>query len=164
MASGDYRSILSHQTLTPFLTTGFAVIGALVASRHPRNPIGWIFVAVGLLFALTAVSAAVFDFDPIHRPSTRWAVWFGSWLWIPAVFLPVTFVLLVFPDGRLPSPRWSFVAWSSALGLVMAVLVAMLHPGPMSGWGIPANPFGIPGAAPLLDSLALIGGRCCSLD
>src|SRR3972149_12042595 len=52
--SGDYRSVLSHQTLTPFITIAFAVIGALIASRHPRNPIGWNFTVVGLLEATTA--------------------------------------------------------------------------------------------------------------
>jgi signal transduction histidine kinase len=157
IASGDYRPLLSHQSLTPFLTTGFAVIGALVASRHPRNPIGWIFVAVGLLFALTALAAALFDLVTDSSPIHRWAVWFGSWLWIPAVFLPATFVLLVFPDGHLLSPRWGFVAWSAALGLAIIVLVVMLHPGPNSSWGLPANPLGIPTAVPILDSLVNIG-------
>jgi len=51
ISSGDYRSVLTHQTLNPFITIAFAIIGALVASRHPRNSTGWIFVAVGILFA-----------------------------------------------------------------------------------------------------------------
>jgi len=51
VTSGDFRSFLSHQTLTPFITAGFAIVGALVASRRPHNPIGWIFVGVGLLYA-----------------------------------------------------------------------------------------------------------------
>src|SRR5512133_2648601 len=62
VASGNYRSILTHQTLTPFITAGFAFIGALVASRRPQNPIGWIFVAVGLLYALTALAAAMITY------------------------------------------------------------------------------------------------------
>lgn len=157
LSSGDYRAILSHQILTPFLTIGFAVIGALVASRQPRNPIGWIFVAVGLLFALTALAVALFDFGTDSSPIRRWAGWFGSWLWIPAVFLPATFVLLVFPDGHLPSPRWRFVAWSAAVGLANMVLVVMLHPGPLLRWGLPANPLGIPEAVPILDRLVNIG-------
>ncbi len=64
LISSDYRMILSHQTLTPFITIGFAVIGALVAARHPRNPIGWIFMTVGLLYALIALAAALFVYGP----------------------------------------------------------------------------------------------------
>jgi hypothetical protein len=155
--TGDYRMIITHQTLTPFITAGFAVLGALVASRHPRNPIGWIFVTVGLLYALTALAAAIFTYGSPSSPIYNWAYWFGSWLWIPAVFLPTSFVLLVFPDGHLLSRRWHFAAWSAALGLVITVLVVMLHPGPLESWGLKANPFGIPGAAPVLDQLINIG-------
>jgi signal transduction histidine kinase len=157
LASGDYRLIITHQTLMPFITIGFAVIGALVASRHPRNPIGWIFVAVGFLYALTALAAATFVYGSPSSPVYPWALWFGSWLWLPAVFLPMTFVLLVFPDGHLPSPGWHFVGWSAALGLAMTSLVVMLHPGPLETFGLEeANPFGIPLAAPFLDQLLIL--------
>ncbi|HVP22000.1 MAG TPA: histidine kinase [Anaerolineaceae bacterium] len=152
--SGDYRLLITHQTLTPFITTGFAVIGALVVSRHPRNPIGWIFVTIGLLYALTALAATLFEYGSITSPVRVWAIWFGSWSWLPAVMLPVTFVPLVFPDGHLLSPRWRFIAWSAALGLALSVLGVMLHPGPL--WGQPVNPFGISGAAPVLDKLLIV--------
>jgi two-component system NarL family sensor kinase len=150
--SGDYRTIVSHQTLTPFITIGFAVLGALVVSRLPRNPIGWIFLTVGLLYAFTALAAAILAFGPTFQLH-KWAYWFGSWLWLPATILPATFVLLVFPDGHLPSPGWRLVAWPAALGLALAVLSVMFYPGPLASWGLEANPFGIPGAAPILNKL-----------
>ncbi len=156
-ASGNYRSILTHQTLTPFITTGFAVIGALVASRHPRNPIGWMFVTVGILYALVALAAGLFNYSTPSSTLYNWALWLGSWLWIPAVILPMTFVLLLFPDGRLLSPGWHFVGWSAALGLALTVLAVMFHPGPILGQ--PANPYGIPEALPILNKLINI----CSL-
>ncbi len=156
--SGDYRLFITHQTLTPFITTGFAVIGALVAARQPRNPIGWIFVAVGVLYALNALAAALFTFSSHSSPVYEWAYWFGSWLWLPATIIPATFVLLVFPDGHLLSPGWRFVAGSAALGLALTVLVVMWHPGPLASWGLEANPFGFPGAALILDKLIIIGG------
>jgi hypothetical protein len=114
--SGDYRVIITHQTLTLFITIGFAVIGALVASHRPHNPIGWIFVAVGLLYALVALTAALYTFSSPSSPVHELATWLGSWLWIPAVMLPLTFVLLIFPDGHLPSARWRFVAGLLPLG------------------------------------------------
>src|SRR5512141_2430551 len=94
MITGDFRTILSHQTLTPFITVGFAIIGALVASRHSHHPIGWMFTAVGFLYALVALSAALLINRSPAAPLYQWAYWFGSWLWIPAIVLPMTFVLL----------------------------------------------------------------------
>lgn len=155
VTSGNYRSILTHQTLTPFITVGFAVIGALVASRHPRNPIGWIFIAVGLLHALLALAAAMVNYGSASLVYDL-SYWIGSWLWIPATIMPATFVLLLFPDGHLPSPGWRFVAWSAALGLALAVLSVMLHPGPLESIGLQANPFGIQGAAPLLGTVLAV--------
>lgn len=157
LISSDYRLILSHQTFTPFITIGFAVIGALVAARHPRNPIGWIFITVGLLYALNALAAAIFVYGPPDSPINHWAYWLGSWLWLPAAILPGTFVLLLFPDGHLLSPRWRVVAWSAAIGLALIVLGIMWHPGPLDSWGLEANPFGLPGSAPILDKLINLG-------
>jgi len=157
LISGDYSTILTHQTLTPFITIAFAVIGALVASRHPRNPIGWIFVAVSLLYALTAFSAALLINRSPSSPVYEWADWFGSWLWVPAVMLPVTFVPLVFPDGHLPSSRWRFVAWSAALGLALAVLAMMLDPSLQASAGQEiATPFNLHKPSPVVDFLLII--------
>ena len=151
--SGNYRLLITHQTLTPFITAGFAIIGALVASRRPRNPIGWIFVVVGLLYALVALTAAFYDFTLPGTPAHNWFYWFGSWLWLPAVMLPLIYVPLIFPDGRLLSPAWRLPAWSAALGLALAVAVLMFYPGPLPEMGLGVNPFGIPDAAPILDML-----------
>ncbi|MCC7359842.1 MAG: GAF domain-containing sensor histidine kinase [Anaerolineales bacterium] len=160
LTSGDFRTLLSHQSVTPLLTLGFAILGALVAARHPRNPIGWMFVATGLLFALTALAAAIIAYGPSASPLRPWVVWFGSWLWLPAVIMPVTLVLLLFPDGRLPSPRWAFAGWAAVLGVVLALLMVMLHPGPLSSWQLPANPFGLPGSARLLEAVGNVGLVC----
>lgn len=151
--SGNYRHLITHQTLTPFITTGFAIAGALIASRRPRHPIGWIFVVVGLLYGLVAITAAFYDFTPPGTPAHNWFYWLGSWLWLPAVMLPLIYVPLIFPDGRLLSPAWRLPAWSAVLGLALAVGVIMFHPGPLPEMGLGVNPFGIPEAAPVLDML-----------
>jgi signal transduction histidine kinase len=76
---------------------------------------------------------------------------------MPAFFLPITIVLLYFPDGSPPSPRWRFVSWSAWLGIILSVLVVMLHPGPLEYWGLDSNPLGIPSLAPFLDTIAYLG-------
>jgi len=159
IVSGNLQAFLSHQALTPFLTIAFTLVGALVASRVPKNPIGWIFLSVGILYALTGLGV----FIQISRPQT-WGQdalhlvdWFANWLWMPAFFLPITIVLLYFPDGSLPSPRWRFVSWSASLGIALSVLVVILHPGPLEYWDLNSNPLGIPPAAPYLDILANLG-------
>jgi signal transduction histidine kinase len=162
LTSGNYESILSHQSLNPFITTAFAVIGALVASRRPRNPTGWIFVAESLLYALNALTATIRVYEPNSSPVYGLAVWFSSWVWIPAAILPVTFVLLIFPDGHLPSPRWRFIAWSAALGLAMIVLAVMINPGLIAAWDPDAIPPGPP-AAPMVNQLANVGVALLSI-
>jgi signal transduction histidine kinase len=157
--SGDFRAFLSHQALTPFLTIAFSLVGALVASRVPKNPIGWIFLSVGILYTLTGLGVVL----QIYRPpilgdnAFQLVDWFTNWLWMPAFFLPITIVFLYFPDGRLPSSSWRFVSWSAVLGISLSVLVVMLHPGPLEYWDLDSNPLGIPAAAPYLDILANLG-------
>ena len=160
--TGDFQSFITHQALTPFLTIAFTVVGALVASRVPKNPIGWIFLSVGIFYTLTGFGVVYQIYRPpllerISFPSYELVNWFTNWLWMPAFFLPITIVLLYFPDGHLPSPRWRFVSWSAALGIGFSVLVVMLHPGPLNYWDLESNPFSIPAAAPFLEMLSNVG-------
>ncbi len=98
----------SHQFFTPALTIAYCVVGALVASQHPRNPIGWMFCATGLLSALNMLSAGYDLYDRLAGlngtlPGAALARWLNLWLWLPNTLLPFTFVLLLFPTGRLLS-------------------------------------------------------------
>jgi signal transduction histidine kinase len=146
----------SHQFFTPPLTITYCAVGALVASRHPRNPIGWMFCAIGFLSAFNMLAAgyALYSELVIPLPGAALARWFSMWIWIPNVLIPITFVLLLFPDGKLPSPRWRFVGWAAALGIAMFTFSIAFYPDSLTEMGIPFdNPYGISGSAPLMNTL-----------
>jgi hypothetical protein len=109
------------------LALSFPIVGALIATHRPGNPLGWILCAVGLFggglvtFGTTYGKYAL-QTAPGTVPGGPLAIWLGQWTWAPGVALLITFVLLLFPDGHLPSPRWRPVAWLSAL-------VTLLYPG-----------------------------------
>ncbi|HEV3376047.1 MAG TPA: hypothetical protein VG126_02080 [Thermoleophilaceae bacterium] len=103
----------------------FATIGALVASRRRENPIGWIMCGAGLAYAIGGVSVTYVestlaggDDDLLETV----ADWVSGWVWLLGIGPAATFLLLLFPTGRLPSPRWRPVAWTAAgaLGLMVA--------------------------------------------
>ena len=105
-------SVSTRFTLTdlligvPFLA--FPMVGALIASRRPNNPIGWICLAVGFLFLLLGVSEYYSIYGvakPGSVPFPIGVAWLGNWLWMPAVGLFATYLFMLFPDGRLPSRR-----------------------------------------------------------
>jgi hypothetical protein len=90
----------------PFLA--FPLVGALVASRRPHNPIGWICLAAGFLFLLLGRSEYYSVYGVAQPGSVPFPVGIaslGNWLWVPAVGLFATYLILLFPDGRLPSRR-----------------------------------------------------------
>jgi signal transduction histidine kinase len=161
-AGGDRASIVFHAGLSPFITVAYAIVGALVASRQPKNPIGWIFLAVGLFSALTGLTTAYTDLASIQ---TGGADFLGAnlvkslnnWLWMPTIFLPTIFVFLLFPDGRLLSPRWRIILWSAALGLLMTVVGIALHPGPLESWDVGPNPYGLPALVDILEIMINLG-------
>jgi hypothetical protein len=103
-----------------FLVPGFATVGALVAARR-ANTVGWLFLGLGFVAALHAFSMAYGErdtlVDPASLPSGSLVELLAGWLW-PLNFLLFCLILLLFPDGRLPSPRWRpaarfiLVAWS----------------------------------------------------
>lgn len=91
------------------------------------------------------------DPDLFPRPDVLIAL--VSWLWVPGIGLVGTFLVLLFPDGHLPSPRWRRFAWFSAAVLVVSSIALMLAPGPLTESGFPdvQNPLGMEGLRPFLE-------------
>jgi hypothetical protein len=123
----------------------FSVVGAIVASRHPRNAIGWIFCSIGLEVGIQALATGYAEYWLASGSGSRslgeTAAWFATWLWILLVCVPTSFLLLLFPDGRLPSPRWRPVAWCAGLGISSFVAGYALDAGPLEDFPQIANPY-----------------------
>ncbi len=148
---------LSHQGALIALT--FSPVGALIASVRRENVIGWIFIAIGVSAAGWAVNEV---YGATGRADPGVNGWTQSWIWAPAWFLMLTFLPLLFPDGRLPSPRWRPIAWLAGLSLALSVLGSMLHPFPDVDNPAYKNPLvNLPGGLLWFD-LALITGFALS--
>ncbi|MDQ3752481.1 MAG: hypothetical protein M3333_06280 [Actinomycetota bacterium] len=107
----------------------FPLVGALVAARRPRNPIGWILCAAGFtqgVVELTYLYARhSYVMDPGSLPGADIAAWLSTWTWIPGFGMLLTFLPLLFPSGTLLSSRWRPVAWlSGACNGAMVLLTA----------------------------------------
>ncbi len=160
--TGDTTSFLSHQLLLPVSTVAYALLGVMVITHRPANPIGWLFLSTGIAYALTALSAGIVVYGStlpvaISPVVTDLALWLNNWIWLPATILPITFVFLLFPDGHLPSARWRPVGWAAGLGLVLLVFGLAFHPGPVESWGTAVNPYGLIGAAAPLEAVIYLG-------
>lgn len=162
IVSNGGANLPPHELFSPLVTLTFSSIGALIASRHPRNPIGWILIVTGFLIGLdllevgyTLYGASVMPLGSF--PGVGVARWLDNWLWIIPTFMPFTFLVLLFPDGRLLSPRWRPVAWATGIGLAGVVLLVALRPvtDTLGGW-IPSGASTIIEALNALKSAAAI--------
>jgi signal transduction histidine kinase len=123
VAAGD---LMDAFAFAPLLLA-FAAVGAIVASHRPANPIGWLFLAEGLGFALGVATDTYATYATrsgmAAPPSVAWIVWLG------AIFGELGFLfalaVLLFPDGRPPSPRWRVVAWLIVAGEALLILMAV---------------------------------------
>jgi hypothetical protein len=122
----------------PFLA--FPPVGALIASRHPKNPVGWICLAVGLFWMLIAVGEQYKAEGTVVIDALTQAIW------VPPIGLLGIYLFLLFPDGKLPSRRWRPLAWLSGVVMVLASLGITFAPGPLEGHPGVRNPFGLEGA------------------
>jgi hypothetical protein len=125
---------------------GAPLLGGLIAARRPDNRYGWLWLAVGLAMAVGAVTAAygavALASSPAGLSGRAVAAWLGG-LAFTAFLSLFPFVFLLFPNGRLPSPRWRPWAWAIiVIGALMLITVAFV-PG-TAAEGV-ANPFGVGG-------------------
>jgi hypothetical protein len=142
---------------------GYATVGLVLGLRRPANPIGWLYAASGLVWALTI------PFEPWlntllvdHRPlalAGQVAVVVRETSWAAAIALGITLPFLLLPDGRLRSRRWRLVVADTVVGVVLLVVGRYLAPGPLTGGPVPIdNPFGLPGVAGELARAVVIPG------
>jgi hypothetical protein len=156
--NGDVFDITAEFSPDRFMVA-YAVAGTILASRRPTNPVGWFLLTIGLVTALRSLAGEYARYalaGPHHpgHPGGVWAAWYIGWsltLLFPDGVL--TFLLLLFPDGRPLTRRWWVVFWAAA-GLALSFLViTWLLPVPIKlGGGLPAvpNPTGIRGLNHLL--------------
>jgi hypothetical protein len=114
----------------PTWTVSFSVVGALVASHRPDNPIGWIFLADGFCYGLLSAGDQYAIYALLTNPGALLlgaeASWLGQWIWAPGLGLSLVFLPLLFPDGHPPSHRWRPVGWLGGLSIGLAVVSSMI--------------------------------------
>jgi hypothetical protein len=160
-AGGLLAALLWVRPLTPELLTrgaatalafpvGYATIGLVLSLRRPANPIGWLYAASGLAWALVLpfqpwLDQLIRDHWPLPLAAQLAAV-AGGFLWAPGVGFGITLPFLLLPDGRLRSPGWRVVVVTAVTGAGIVLAAGTLMPGRLGETSI-ANPFALAGPA-----------------
>ena len=141
----------------------FPTVGAFVASRRPKNAIGWIMLGTGVLLALSGFALSYATYGLFTRPGGVPAAdvmaWISAWIFLPPLFATPPLLFLLFPDGRLLGPRWRAALALVVLGTLAAATASALTPGTLQDAPFEqiANPFGIAAAADAIEILLTIG-------
>jgi hypothetical protein len=134
----------------------FPIIGYILAIRRPDNAISWLMLGIGAAFGLDAFVGSYASYA-IHGGVGGYhagaiALAFDQPMWVPIVGLPATFLILLFPDGHLPSPRWRWFAWVLGISMVITFLAILFGPGRFEESAFPnvVNPLGSEALRPVL--------------
>jgi hypothetical protein len=139
----------------------YPTVGALILARKPYNRVGWLCCAVGFLLGPAFFGQDYAWYALIHQPGSvpgGWAMaWLGQWPWYLALGV-ISLLLLVFPNGRLVSPRWRPVTWVLAADIAAVWVWAALAPRVLEGRGLTmlTNPLGLQQAEAAFRLLAAI--------
>ena len=143
--------------LTGVLSLAYPTVGALIASRLPTNPIGWIFCCLGLLYTAQRCTVAYADYALLENFTLPWGeyvAWFSTWIGFANPTLGV-FLMLLFPGGRLPSRRWRILVWVTILGAAITAVGVAFMPGILLTHRYVNNPFEVVG---------VIGGKLTTYE
>lgn len=159
----DFSPALWFASVFSAIGLSFTIVGTLVAVRVPRNLLGWLMAVIGLAAGVTIAGSTIglFDRDIAHGtvPSATFLTWLAQWLFEPAVLSAVVFIPLLFPAGRLASPRWrAFVAVAILAITAQTLQTALLPWAPGQFPGI-ANPYAVEGpVVGLINAAATVSG------
>src|SRR5262245_47501670 len=147
LVAGLCFGVRSHSGDAVFAAILFAfpTVGVIVLSKRPRTTLGWLMLSMGVI-TLPVDTYGAYAMRVTHG-SWPWGIQaIGAWAWTWVPFIGISgFLLLLFPDGHLPSPRWRWFAWLCFVGLLILSLAVWLLPGNLADNGFPElqNPFGI---------------------
>ena len=148
------------------MMVGYVSIGALVASRLPGSPIGWLMLATGTGFLISVSTSdyAIYTLytKPGSLPFGTFAVWLQTWVF----FVPVGAVVLLialFPTGSAASPRWRWLPWAIVADFALGIVTSMFRAGPVGisdtpGRPDPMNPLGVAALSPALEAIQWVVG------
>ena len=147
-------------TIQTLMASAFAILGAVVASRQPRNAVGWLLVLIGTFFMYIAFSNEIYIQLVLNTGDTSgplaYIVWGGNWAWLFAMVPAFTFLPLLFPTGRPLTPRWKAAVWVTAAGVALSFVGSAFKAGPLDGAPAVRNPLGID--SPAFAIIGDIGG------
>ncbi len=141
-----------------FILMTFPGVGLAIAWMRPANPVGWLFLVVGVAISLAVVAteyAGRVAFAGETLPGAELVAWVGGWSWYVAGGIALPLAVMLFPDGHLPGPRWGAVVGLAIVFVVVLITAQAIQPGPLESYGgALQNPFGVSG--PLSDALAAL--------
>ena len=139
--------------------TSFSALGLMIVHRWPTHRMGWMLIAIGALFSVAFAAGAYGAYGTSGRldlPASDLMLWSSSWSWIPGFVLLIVFVL-IFPTGRLVSPRWRSVIWILMVASALQLVSYGLGEDPSTGGLYVRRPVVIPGADGALFLIGRIG-------
>jgi hypothetical protein len=149
-ASGGITDVVVYSVFAVVfaaIVLSFSTVGALIATRQPQNPIGWIMIVAGFGLAATILTGNYVEISlvqpPGRLPATEWVAWVAQWVWVLGFGPALTFLLLLFPNGRLPSRRWRPVGWLAVAAMVTLSCGVAFMPGPLPDYPQIRNPVGL---------------------
>ncbi len=149
-------------TIQSVMAAAFTVLGALVVSRQPRNPVGWLLVLIGFFFMYIAASNEVYTQVVLTGGDTTgvnaYVAWAGNWAWLFCMVPAGTLLPLLFPTGRPLTPRWRWVVWLAVAGIGLSFVGSAFTTGPLDGALAVDNPLGID--SPVIGFIGGLGGIC----
>ncbi len=142
-------NVFDYWVETTVIGVASSTVGAVIISHRPGNTIGWLFCVIGILGAIRHLNAQYATYAllvvPGPLPGGEAAAWISSWIWTLYVGLYALLGLL-FPNGRLPSRRWRWVAWIGGGVVLTGAMLLAFSSGPVYGLDPITNPFAVSGA------------------
>jgi hypothetical protein len=156
---GPGVNVFDYWVETTTIAVAFSTVGALIASRRPGHPVGWLFCVIGFLAGIDHFSGEYATYallaQPGALPAGEAATWIRSWVWVAEGGLGVLLVLL-FPTGRLASGRWKPLAGLNVVVGVLGAIWVAFTPGPVDGLSPIQNPLGIDSLGGELSAVYLV--------